>query len=276
MKYRWDGGFIMVSGDHFEDGVEWYTKHFGWECLDQINTYVGKKAFLKMPRSGVVTLKSFDSELEHFRPGSGREGNARLCFEIGNEEDCLQYFEQHQIRVSEMITLPTGERSFDIYGFEDARITVVHNPEHAGKFPNSRLIGFGDVNMRLGVTDIQRAIQWYQEHLGFNLVKDATEEGYAHMQVEDAYFHHTLHQTMMTNIWLEWVEESEAGFEADPSVRTYFDIRPEHFEEAYARLVEKGLQPSEVAGDPQTGWGGFHLFDPDGNRINVWSYQLQG
>jgi catechol 2,3-dioxygenase-like lactoylglutathione lyase family enzyme len=276
MKYRWDGGFIMASWDQFEEGVEWYTKHFGWQCLDQIISSVGKKAFLKMPHSGVVTLKSFESKLEHFQPGSGQEGNARLCFEIGNIEDCLQYFEQHQIRVADMVTLPTGEQSFDLYGFEGARITVVHNPEHDGKYPDSRIIGFGKVNMRLGVTDIKRAIEWYQQYFGFTLVKDASSEGYAHMQVEDAYYHHTLHQTLLDNIWLEEVAAEQAGFEGDPFVRTYFDIRPEHFETLYGRLVEQGLKPSEVAGDPLTGWGGFHLFDPDGNRINVWSYQLYG
>lgn len=269
MTFRWDGGFIMVSWDNFEEGVSWYTSHMGWKCLDQVITPVGKKAFLKMPRSGVVTLKSFESNLEHFQASSGYEGHVRLCFETVDLEETLAYFQKAGIRVSDLITLPSGEVSFDIFAFENARLTAVHNPKQDGKFPGVRIPAFSEVNMRIGVTDIQKAADWYQDNLGLKLVQ--LNRDYAHMQVEDAYDWMQLNQIFYDNILLEEVQ-TEGYEKGSPSIRNYFDLRPEVFFETYEKLKQKGLDPSEIAGDPRKGWAGFHFYDLDGNQINIWSY----
>lgn len=104
MKYRWDGGFIKVSWDKFEEGVEWYTKHMGWTCLYQVITPVGKEAFLKMPRLGVITLKSFESDMEHFKADNSFEGNMRMGYEITNLGETLNYFDREGIKVTELST----------------------------------------------------------------------------------------------------------------------------------------------------------------------------
>jgi catechol 2,3-dioxygenase-like lactoylglutathione lyase family enzyme len=271
MMFRWDGGFIMVSWDGFDEGVNWYTTHLGWECLDSIITPVGKKAFLKMPKSGVVTLKSFESDYEHFQRSDGVEGNVRLCFETGDLQKTIAYFKQNNIPFSETVTLPNGMKSLDFYGYENARITVFEDPREKDSFPESLITGFGEVNSRIGVTDLDKAVEWYTKNLGFIKVSVEHEKGYAHLQTEDAYFKHALKETLMDNIFLEKVDTPVKG---DPSVRTYFDIRPDEFFDAYNRLIKNGISPSQIAGNPMKGWGGFHFFDPDGNRINVWSYQM--
>jgi catechol 2,3-dioxygenase-like lactoylglutathione lyase family enzyme len=270
MNFRWDGGFIMVSWDKFEEGVEWYTKHMGWTCLDQVITPVGKKAFLKMPRVGVVTLKSFESDLEHFMDDTNFEGHTRMGFEVTNLEETLEYFAREGIQVSELTTLPTGQVSFDIIAFENARLTAVYNQTIEGEFPSARITGFSDVNVRIGVSDLDKAIAWYQEYLGVKLVKQYNGD-FAHLQIEDAYDWIQLSEVFYDNIWLEKLEHV-AFTKSNPTVRNYFDIRPEVFEETYNHLKQKGVELSEVAGDPQNGWAGFHFFDLDGNRINVWSY----
>ncbi|WP_053368069.1 VOC family protein [Bacillus sp. FJAT-27245] len=270
MVFRWDGGFIMVPWDRFEDGVTWYTKHMGWTCLDQVVTPVGKKAFLKMPRLGVVTLKSFEAEFEHFKSDSSFEGHTRVGFEVVSLKETLAYFKREGIKVSGMTELPTGQLSFDIFGFDNARMTAVHNPSLEGQFPDARITGFSDVNVRIGVRDVMKAAAWYEENLGLKFVKQYGSD-YAHLQVEDAYDWIQLSEVFYDNVWLEQMED--ALFEkANPSVRNYFDIRPEVFFETYNQLKAKGLEPSEIAGNPNTGWAGFHFFDLDGNRINVWSY----
>ncbi|MEZ7173199.1 VOC family protein [Sporosarcina sp. OR05] len=269
MTFRWDGGFIMVSWDKFEEGIEWYTKHMGWTCLDSVVTPVGKKAFLKMPRLGVVTLKSFEGEFEHLKSEGDFEGHTRVGFEVTNLEDALSYFEKEGIKISNMVTLPTGQVSFDIHSFDNARITAVHNRSLEGQFPEARVTGFGDVNVRIGVKDINKAVAWYRENLGVKVVEQ--NDNYAHLQVEDAYDWMQLSQVFYDNIWLEKIEG--ITFEkANPSVRNYFDVRPVLFHETYNQLKDNGLNPSEVAGNPHNGWAGFHFFDLDGNRINVWSY----
>ncbi|HYK71836.1 MAG TPA: VOC family protein [Pseudoneobacillus sp.] len=271
MMFRWDGGFIMVSWDGFDEGVNWYTTYMGWECLDKIVTPVGKKAFLKMPKAGVVTLKSFEGEYEHFQRIEGEEGNIRLCFEIGDLDRTLTYFKENKISYTEQITLINGMKSFDFYGYENARITVFENPSSKDLFPQARVLGFGEVNTRIGVSDLKKAAEWYSTNLGFISVSLNEEKGLAHLQTEDAYFKHALKETLLDNIYLEKIETTVIG---NPSVRTYFDIRPDEFLDAYNKLIKNGIKPSQIAGNPMKGWGGFHFYDPDGNQINVWSYQM--
>ncbi len=186
-----------------------------------------------------------------------------------NLEDTLSYFEREGIKVSNRVTLPTGQISFDIHAFDNARLTEVHNKALEGQFPEARVTGFGDVNVRIGVSDIHNAVAWYEKNLGVKVVEQ--NDNYAHLQVEDAYDWMQLSQVYYDNIWLEQIEG--ITFEnANPSVRNYFDVRPDVFHETYNQLKENGLNPSEVAGNPHNGWAGFQFFDLDGNRINVWSY----
>ncbi|MCH1625809.1 VOC family protein [Ferdinandcohnia quinoae] len=271
MMFRWDGGFIMVSWDGFDEGVEWYTHHFGWTCLDKVITPVGKKAFLQMPKAGVVTLKSFEGDYEHFLNDHGEEGNVRLCFEIGDLERMIDYARLNKIPFSTPITLPNGMKSIDIIGFENARFTVFENPSLKDTYPEAKILGFGEVNTRIGVTNLDHAVEWYTKNLGFIKKEVNHEMGFAHLQTEDAYDRHVLKETFYDNIYLEKIETAVKG---NPSVRTYFDIRPDEFFDAYNMLIKNGVTPSQIAGDPMKGWGGFHIFDPDGNRINIWSYQM--
>lgn len=222
-----------------------------------------------MPRLGVVTLKSFEGDFEHFSSEGDFEGHTRVGFEVANLEDTLSYFEKEGIKVSNIVTLPTGQVSFDIHAFDGARITAIHNKAFEGHFSEAQITGFSDVNVRIGVNDISNAVAWYQENLGFKLVEQ--NDNYALLQVEDAYDWIQLSQVIYDNILLEKLEEITYE-KANPSVRNYFDVRPELFNETYNQLKENGLEPSEVAGNPNNGWGGFHFFDLDGKRINVWSY----
>jgi len=273
MAFRWDGGFIMVAWDKFDEGVEWYTTHLGWTCLDKIITPVGKKAFLKMPRLGVVTLKSFESDLDHFQLREKFEGDTRLCFETVDLEDTLAYFTTKEIHYNELAPLPSGHRRFDIHAFDGARLTVVHNPKQDGQFDNVRVTGFSDiVCMSIGVSHIGQSIDWYMKHLGF--VLENHKNRYALLKVEDAYDWNELKQVVYDAILFEQIDRAyvEKGY---PSVRNYFDVRPEVFYETYEKLSGEGIQLSEIAGNANTGWAGFHFHDPDGNQINVWSYPLR-
>jgi hypothetical protein len=31
--FRFDGGFLMVPMEKFDEGVDWFVTHLGWECL---------------------------------------------------------------------------------------------------------------------------------------------------------------------------------------------------------------------------------------------------
>ncbi|MFS0673603.1 VOC family protein [Ornithinibacillus sp. 179-J 7C1 HS] len=270
--YRWDGGFIMVDPEHFDKAVEWYEELLGWKCLDKITSWVGRKAFMKMPRSGVVTIKSFEGEYDHFQSPK-TEGNVKLVFVTYDLDKTLHYLADRNVNFTEINVLPNGQRYCDIVAFEDTKLTIAEEPrgEDEATYPPAGIVGFGTVNTIIHVRDPKQSAEWYEKHLGFEIVEVDYDNGYAHLRTEDAYDRNALDECFWDHIWLlqtnDVVEKPN-----DNKARTYYDIRPEVFFLEYNQLIKNGVKPSEIAGDPIKGWGGFHIYDPDNNRINVWSY----
>lgn len=275
-EYGLDGGFIMVAWDKFEEALKWYTEHTGWTCIDTELTGVGKMAFLKHPvrdHFSQVVLKSIESDFEHFKSDGFHEGHSKLTFAVGDIDQTLRYFDDHRIKVTGRRTLPNGKETFDIYGFEGARLTAVHEPSFDNDYPDARFIEFAQP-LLIGVTDIQRSVDWYHKHLGYELVEQNESEGYAWMNVLDAYHKNTEDKTIMLSVLLERLPDHADTREANPVARAYHNLpTKETFLSGYNQLNDNGVKTSEIAGDPEQ-WAGFHCYDPDGNRINVWTYQM--
>ncbi|MDZ5472848.1 VOC family protein [Bacillus sp. 31A1R] len=272
--YRWDGGFIMVDPDKFDEGVQWYEEVFGWKCVDKITTWMGRKGFMKLPRTGMVTIKSFEGEYEHFLSPE-TEGNVKLVFVTYDLNETLSYLANRKISSTEVHVLPNGQRYCDILAFDNMKLTVVEEQRQndENEYPPSGIIGFGSVNTIIPVMDPKVSAEWYEKHLGFELVELDEEKGFAHMRTEDAYDRNVLGEQFWDYIWLIKSTDKSVEKPNDNKARTYYDIRPEVFFDEYNLLIQNGIKPSEVAGDPLKGWGGFHFYDPDHNRIDVWSYQ---
>ncbi|WP_313801884.1 VOC family protein [Cytobacillus sp.] len=270
--YRWDGGFIMVEPDKFDEAIAWYETILGWKCLDKVTSWVGKKGFMKMPRSGVVTIKSFEGVYDHFQ-SSETKGNVKLGFASYDLDETLSYLAENDVAFTEIHALPNGQRYCEVYGFNQTNLTIVEEArgEDRTVYPPSGIVGFGTVNTIIHVRDPRLSAQWYEKHLGFEVVEVDAENGYAHMRSEDAYDRNVLNQCFWDNIWLLQTTKIVKK-PNDNQVRTYYDIRPDVFFDEYNKLIRNGIKPSEIAGDPINGWGGFHIYDLDNNRINVWSY----
>lgn len=270
--YRWDGGFIMVEPEKFDDAITWYETILGWKCLDKVTSWVGKKGFMKMPRSGVVTIKSFEGVYDHFQSPETK-GNVKLGFATYDLDETLSYLAENDVEFTEIQVLPNGQRYCEIYGFNQTNLTIVEEArgEDRTVYPPSGIVGFGTVNTIIHVRDPRLSAQWYEKHLGFEVVEVDAENGYAHMRTEDAYDRNVLNQCFWDNIWLLQTTKIVKK-PNDNQARTYYDIRPDVFFDEYNKLIRNGIKPSEIAGDPINGWGGFHIYDLDNNRINVWSY----
>ncbi|HWO77472.1 MAG TPA: VOC family protein [Bacillus sp. (in: firmicutes)] len=270
--YRWDGGFIMVDPDKFDEGVRWYQEILGWECVDKITSWVGRKAFMKLPRSGMVTIKSFEGEYDHLQSPE-TEGNVKLVFVTYDLNQTLSYLRDKQVESTEIKVLPNGQRYCDILAFDNTKLTIAEEPrqDDYNEYPPSGVLGFGSVNTIIHVKDPKASAEWYAKNLGFEVVEVNQEKGFAHLRTEDAYDRNVLGQQFWDNIWLLQCEDTVEK-PNDNKARAYYDIRPDVFFKEYNTLIKNGIKPSEIAGDPINGWGGFHIYDPDNNRINVWSY----
>lgn len=268
-SFGFDGGFIMASWDGFEEAVEWYGKHFGWECAGTELTSIGKMAFFPLPRFGQANLKSFQTEWEHYHKDEYNEGHLRLCFCVADLESTTQYFSDHGINVLGQFQLPDGRAYIDIEAFEGARISAVHFPQRAGQFLDSRLISFGDIALIIKVSDLNRSVAWYEKVLGFEKITSSESDSAVllkmgiskHGQKEpDAAF--------PMHVWMIEDKTISASPKGNPMARAYFHIPPQELELSRQWLQSHGIQVSGLANSD------YHFYDPDGNRINVWSYEM--
>src|SRR5690606_26822792 len=107
---------------------------------------------------------------------------------------------------------------------------------------------------------------WYCEFLGFEVVEEFREQGWILMASRTSFY-----SVGASEIWLEQLPANAFTEPCDYPVRPYFHLRK--LTEEYDRLVTGGVHVSRIVGNPPIeGYSMFHLYDPDGNRLNVWCY----
>ncbi|MCM3634932.1 VOC family protein [Paenibacillus camelliae] len=264
-KVEFDGGFIMVPAESFDEGVEWYRKHMDWELIDSVLSPVGRKAFFRLPGGGQVNLKSFELEHEHFTPNGYEEGHMRFCFVTANLENAMAYYSEQGITFSDPFVMPDGTRGMDINAFGNVRLTLCEDKRLQDEFPNAKFIRYADKPLWLGVRSLKSAVAWYESVLGLRVfATDYSDQGFALLGEE------LEGEGKWEYIWLEELPDSTPYTKANPGARMYFVVwERDQFLELEQRLREQGIETSTPVGER---WMGFHFYDPDGNRINVWNY----
>jgi len=259
---EFDGGFIMVPAEKFDEGVEWYRKHMDWELIDTALSPVGRKAFFRLPGGGQANLKSFELEHEHFNPEHYEEGNMRFCFLTANLEQAISYYSEQGIQSSEIFLLPDGTQGADIIAFGNIRLTLCEDKQLQDEFPHKKVIRYAHKPLWMGVRDLKAAVEWYETVLGLKgSSTDYSDKGFALLGEGEGKWEY---------IWLEELPQSTPYVKANPGARVYFVVWDrEQFFELEKRLREQGIETSEPVGER---WTGFHFYDPDGNRMNVWNY----
>lgn len=249
----------MVPWEQFDEAVEWYREHMGWTLIGTGDGPVGRKAFFNMPGSGQANLKSFESELSHFTSEGYDEGNCRFCFRTADLNQTLDYFSHLGVTCSTPVKMPDGTRSADMIAFGNVRLTLNEDRKLIGKYPEARVIQYAAKPLWLGVTDLEASIEWYSRICGWeSSKKNFQDRGFALMREAWDF------------VWLEKVNGEPLTPKANPGARLYFRIKEQ--KDLYRTnvwLKEQGIEASDIIGER---WKGFHFYDPDGNRLNVWSY----
>jgi catechol 2,3-dioxygenase-like lactoylglutathione lyase family enzyme len=260
--FKFDGGFIMVPWDRFEEAVDWYREHMGWKLKGTADTPVGRKAFFRMPGAGQANLKSFEMDIDHFTMEGYAEGNNRFCFRVANLEQTLTYFQRIGVECSVPVQLPDGTFAADMKAFGGVRLTLSEDRKLEGKYPESRVIRYGAKPLWLGVSDLKASVEWYENILGLvQAKKDYKDRGFALMRDD---------KDKWDSVWMEQVSSNSSPVKTNPGARLYFVVKGrDNFRDAHKWLKDQGVETSNIVGER---WTGFHFFDPDGNRLNVWTY----
>jgi catechol 2,3-dioxygenase-like lactoylglutathione lyase family enzyme len=260
----YDGGLIDVLYDHHPQMLAWYTEHLGlkgntWPGPVDRNADATLFSTLNLPDHGAFHLYSVltRKRLAHWYSERGTvDGHVRFAFQCPDLARTHAYFKEQGIRTSEIAVGPQGREYFDFYDPEGTRLTAISYPDKAEKFPDARITNFAP--FRIGVTDLSRSVGWYRELLGMAVEEDDTANGYV---------------CMSGFLWLESVPPDQHVGQVDSPGRVYFVCGSrQQFTELYERLAQAGARPSAYMDHPGRRWTAFHCYDPDGNRLNFWSY----
>ena len=264
-----DGGQIDVLWDHHSDAVAWYTTRFKWKNDPTYDWRQDEQADEeKITQLAFGTwLKSVRTsrKLHHlFADRGGPDPHVRWCWNTSDIVEAHRQLAAEGVRVSDIYPGPGDRHYFDLWAWEGTRLTVCGWPELEDD--SGALLTPGWV--RIGVSDLEAAVQWYERYVGMELVERDPGNDAALMQLGVEHHHGR-------SLW--WLEQLPSGASTEPingPARPYCVVHDKWKFESYHRyLRENGISVSEISGNPPIhGFSWFHFYDPDGNRFNIYRY----
>lgn len=252
----------MLWKNHSET-VSWFEKHFAWKVQRDENWKVDPRCtegrMTNMNWGTWVVSYIADAKLPHHYAERGSvEPNIRLCFRVKDLGMKHQALMDGGVRVSQVYSGPGYTKYLDLWADPEMfRLTLQEDPA----LENDELLPSW---IRVGASHLQTSIQWYQEHMGMSLVKDATDEGYAVMKLQ-------LNHSEDDSLWIiEQLPADAYRGKVDGQVQPvcWVNNRDDFFK-YHQYLLDSGIDTSEVGGFTQRGMVSFHFYDLDGNRFNI-------
>ncbi|RUS45837.1 VOC family protein [Cohnella sp. AR92] len=257
-----DGQFIDVLWDNFDDAIKWFETNFAWQVQQQENWKVDPRCL-----HGRMTNMNWgtwfvsyltNSRLPHHYAERGSvESNIRLCFRVNDIEERYDSLVEKGVRVSPIYDGPLT-RYVDLWATaEGIRITL----QEDRSLQRDELLPSW---VRVGVSNLADSVEWYRKYMGMSLVEDKSEQGYMLMKL------HLNHQEG-DSLWIiEQLPEEAYRGKVDGQVQPICWIKNREDFFAYREyLLASGIETSEVGGFQTRGMVSFHFYDIDGNRFNI-------
>jgi len=258
---KYDGGFIQVLWDYHEAAVEWYSKHFHWTSGE---THTSRTDKLTRHAFGTWIKSVLSENGPHPELADrGVDPNVRWCWNTRDIVETYTYFKENHIRLSEIYLGPGNRYYFDLWTtYEGTRLTVCGYPELEQDYGARLCPGW----VRIGVSNIDDAKQWYQKYIGMSVLEEHLEQGCVLMGL--GVEHHP-----GTSLW--WLETLPPNAYTKPINGTAAPYCVLHdkwvFLHYHQYLNDSGVNVSNITGNVD-GFARFHFFDPDGNRFNIQKY----
>ncbi len=259
-----DGSVIDTLWDNHEEAVRWYQQFLSWHVEQKENWKPDPRSVQgKMTRLnwGTWLISSLSSVRlpHHFAERGTVESNIRLCWRTRNLQQTHRNFQSLGVRVSDIYQGPGHTNYFDFWAtYEGTRLTAQEDK-------SLQQDGFVPSWVRIGVSDLDKAVEWYGRYLGMELEDSFNHAHFAVMSLK------LNHQRNDKSLWvLEKVPEDVPAGKVDGPVRPICWVaNREQFFNYHSLLVDSGIEVSEVGGFITRGLVSFHFYDPDGNRLNI-------
>ncbi|NUU64451.1 VOC family protein [Paenibacillus agri] len=262
-KLHFDGSTVDVLWDNHEEAIHWFEKFMSWEVGQKENWKPDPRCTEgKMTRMnwGTWLISSLSSVRlpHHFAERGTVESNIRLCWRTRNLKQLHSHYKSNGVRVTDIYKGPGGTTYFDFWAtYEGIRFTAQEDKQiqEQGIVPSW---------IRLGVSDLEKSIQWYRNYLGMEMESDFSKDGYVIMSLQ------LNHQRDQKSLWvLEQLTEDAYIGKIDGPVRPICWVTDrEDFFNYHTFLSESGIETSDIGGFTTRGMVSFHAYDPDGNRLN--------
>lgn len=261
-KLYYDGLFIDVLWDNYQNSVEWFEKYFGWKIKMQEDWKVDPRC-----TDGIMTQMDYGTWLitylthtrlpHHYADRGTVESNVRACFRIQNLEPIHNLLIENDIRVTPIYDGPMT-RYFDLWSTpEGIRLTLQEDRSLSTKelLPSWT---------RIGVSQLKDSIKWYESYVGMKMVEYHENSNFAIMALG-------LNHSEEESLWVieQQSDDSDRG-RVNGQVQPSCWIKDrEDFFNYHHFLKDCGIETSEIGGFIERGMVGFHFYDEDGNRFNV-------
>jgi catechol 2,3-dioxygenase-like lactoylglutathione lyase family enzyme len=251
-----DGGLIVVPRENHETTIEWFEKYAGWKRTGQ--EFKETHSIVTELWCGVWV---YCNDL-YILP-DGIESNVRWCFKTPDLQKFHTTLLEDGEKVTEIYRGLYGHDYFDFWVTDGVRLTAEGAPNIEAKELSHDWVS-------IGVSDLQKAKEWYIRYIGLSVLSEHPEDGYVVMGMRFTFQENDEKHPFVV---LEQLSDGSSVARKDERKRPYYFVENSDFLDYHKYLTEQGIPISEVEGNTES-LAIFHIFDPDGNRFNIRTFPM--
>jgi catechol 2,3-dioxygenase-like lactoylglutathione lyase family enzyme len=262
LLFEFDECHIAVPQDRHQEAVDWYCRFLRMDVqrnsrISPIHETLQGTLLEFRQGKGTIGLVSSPEEKGHFGVDWGKMDGARFVLRTGNLQATRHFLIQQGVRTTPIVTGISGLERFDFFDPFGTRLTVMKD-----EWLDMTIAGtVGFTVPIVTVSNVERSREWYAKYLGMRRNTRRSRQG-ADLMMGLWRFNGVREPA----VWLEEQNtEDKLHTHVNTATRMYYYVESYRFMQSYQRWKAAGIEVSDIAGRA------YHVYDPDGNRINIFT-----